>query len=149
MKLRHFIAGMVFTALSSAAIADLTPWEDYEVSEGVSNVTTIKVDSNMIDKYLEGLATTWAPTNDIAVELGQIESYNIYVSDLPNSGDFNVVLVVQMENAAALQPTKARFDAFMAKWSKESQKESDAVVVTYPNIRTITGEYLLREITFK
>jgi hypothetical protein len=37
----------------------------------------------------------------------------------------------------------------MAKWSKENQKKSDAIVVTYPNIRTITGEYLLREITFK
>lgn len=149
MKLRHFIAGMVFTAISSTAFADLDAWTDYDISEGVSNVTTIKVHSNMIDKYLEGLATTWAPSNDVAIELGQIKGYNIYVSDLPNSGDFNVVLVVQMENAAALQPSKARFDAFMAKWGKESQEKSDAVVVTYPDMRTITGEYLLREITFK
>ena len=149
MKLRHFIAGMIFTALSGTALADLDAWTDYDISEGVSNVTTIKVDSNMIDKYLEGLATTWAPSNDVAVELGQIKGYNIYVSDLPNSGDFNVILVTQMENAAALQPSKDRFDAFMAKWSKENQKKSDAVVVTYPNIRTITGEYLMREITFK
>jgi hypothetical protein len=76
-------------------------------------------------------------------------SYNIYVSELPNSGDFNVILVTTSENAAALQPSKERYDAFMQKWSEESQKKSDEVVKTYPNIRTITGEYLVREVTFK
>ena len=37
----------------------------------------------------------------------------------------------------------------MKKWSEESQKKSDEVVKTYPDIRTITGEYLVREVTFK
>ena len=42
----------------------------------------------MIDKYLEGLSKTWAPAGDVAIELGQIESYSIFVSDLPNSGEY-------------------------------------------------------------
>ena len=103
----------------------------------------------MIDKYLEGLKATWAPTNDIAVELGQIAGYSIYVSQLANSGDFNVVLVVEMNDAGDMQPNQEDYDAFMEKWSDESQKQSDVIVMTYPDIRTITGEYLLREITFK
>jgi hypothetical protein len=149
MKLRHVLAGIVLTGFASIASADLDAWTDYDISSGVSNVTTVKVDSNMIDKYLEGLKATWAPANDVAVELGQIEGYSIFVSQLANSGDFNVVLVVRMKDAADMQPNQADYDAFMNKWGEENQKLSDKIVVTYPDIRTITGEYLMREITLK
>ena len=149
MKLRFALAGIALTGFASAANADLDAWTDYDISSGVSNVTTVKVDSNMIDKYLEGLKATWAPSNDVAVELGQIEGYNIYVSELANSGDFNVILVVRMKDAADMQPNQANYEAFMKKWGAENQKLSDKIVVTYPDIRTITGEYLMREITFK
>ena len=149
MKIRQVLVGVVLTCVASIASADLDAWTDYDISSGVSNVTTVKVDSNMIDNYLEGINATWAPANDVAVELGQIEGYNIYVSELANSGDFNVILVVRMKDAADLQPNKEDYDAFMKKWGEENQKLSDKIVVTYPDIRTITGEYLMREITFK
>jgi hypothetical protein len=149
MKLRHLLVGLVLTGFVSTASADLEAWTDYDISSGITNVTTVKVDSNMINKYLEGLRTTWAPSNDVAVELGQIEGYNIYVSQLPASGDFNVILVVTMKSAADMQPNQEDYDAFMKKWGEENQALSEKVVVTYPGIRTITGEYLVREITFK
>ena len=149
MKLRHLFVGIVLTGFTSIANADLEAWKDYDIGSVLSNVTTVKVDSNMIDKYLEGLKATWAPANDVAVELGQIESYSIYVSQLANSGDFNVILVVRMKDAADMQPDQAEYEAFMKKWGEENQKRSDQIVMTYPDIRTITGEYLIREITFK
>ena len=149
MKLRHVLAGIVLTGCASIANADLDAWTDYDISSGVSNVTTVKVDSNMIDKYLEGLKATWAPANDVAVELGQIEGYNIYVSQLANSGDFNVILVVRMKDAADMQPNQEDYEAFMTKWGEAAREQSDKIVLTYPDIRTITGEYLMREITFK
>ena len=42
----------------------------------------------MIDKYLEGLSKTWVTGNKVAMELGQIEGYSIYVSELPDSGEY-------------------------------------------------------------
>ena len=149
MKLRHVLVGFFLTGLVSIASADLDAWTDYDISSGVSNVTTVKVDSNMIDKYLEGLKATWAPANDVAVELGQIESYSIFVSDLANSGDFNVILVVRFNDAADMQPNQEDYDAFMQQWGEENEALTDEVVLTYPDIRNITGEYLMREITFK
>ena len=149
MTIHKIIGALVLATFAGTASADLEQWKDYDLSTSISNVTTIKVDSNMVEKYLEGLRTTWAPTNEIAKELGQIEDYAIYVSELQNSGDFNVVLVVNMKSAADLQPSKDRDDAFMKKWGEENQKKSDKVVMTYPDIRTITGEYLLRQVTFK
>mgnify|MGYP007113700272 CR=1 FL=1 len=143
------LLGLVLSGVASVALADLEPWTDYTVSEGVTNVTTVKVDSNMIDKYLEGLSKTWAPANEIAKELGQIEGYWIHVSQLPNSGDFNVVLGIEFKDSAALQPDKAKYDAFMKKWGEENQKQSDEIVLTYPDIREIVGEYNMRSVTFK
>ena len=149
MKLRHLFTAVLLTGFTSIAAADLEAWTDYDISETVSNVTTVKVDSNMIDKYLEGLSKTWVTGNEVAKELGQIESYSIFVSELANSGDFNVVLVVNFADSDSLQPNKADYDAFMAKWSEENQATSEEIVPTYKGIREITGEYLMREITIK
>jgi hypothetical protein len=149
MKLRHLFTAVLLTGFTGIAAADLEAWTDYDIGTGVSNVTTVKVDSNMIDKYLEGLSKTWAPGNDVAISLGQMESYSIFVSDLPNGGDFNVVLVTNFTDASQLQPAQDQFEAFMTAWGEENQAINDEIVPTYPNIRTITGEYLMREVTFK
>jgi len=149
MKLRQLLTGFILASVASAALADLEPWTDYDISEGVTNVTTVKVDSNMIDKYLEGLKQSWAVANEVAKELGQIEGYWIHVSELPNSGDFNVVLGVDFKDSASLQPDKAQYDAFMKKWGEANRARSDELVMTYPDIREIVGEYYMRTITFK
>jgi hypothetical protein len=149
MKLRQVLTGFALACMTSVAVADLEPWTDYELSEGVTNVTTVKVDSNMIDKYLEGLRQTWVTSNEVAKELGQIEGYWIHVSELANSGDFNVVLGVEFKNSASLQPDKEKYDAFMKKWGEANQAKSDEIVLTYPGIREIVGEYYMRSVTFK
>lgn len=149
MKIRQVLLGAVLASFLNVASADLTPWTDYDIGTEVMSVTTVKVDSNMIDKYLEGLSQTWVTGNDIAVELGEMESYAIYVSQLPASGEFNVVLVVRFEDLSSFEPSQKRFDTFMKKWSDENKAASDVIVQTYPGIREITGEYLLREIKLK
>jgi hypothetical protein len=141
--------GFALAGVASVAFADLEPWTDYDISVGVTNVTTVKVDSNMIDKYLEGLSQTWVPANEVAKELGQIEGYWISVSELPNSGHFNVALGIEYKDAASLQPDKAKYEAFMKKWGEENQAKSDELVLTYPDIRKIVGEYYMRTITLK
>ncbi len=109
----------------------------------------IHVDANMIDYYLEGIRGTWVAASEAAKKLGHIESYSVYVSELPLSGDFNVVLVTRAKSAADLEPSKERYDAFMKAWGDANQEKNRATTKTYPGIRQITGEYRLREITFK
>ena len=149
MKLYQLLTAIILSSTASIALADFEPWTDYEVSEGITNVTTVKVDSNMIDNYLEGLSQSWAPANEIAKELGHIEGYWIHVSQLPNSGDFNVVLGIDFKDSAALQPDKAKYDAFMKKWGEANKERSDELVKMYPDIREIVGEYNMRSVTFK
>lgn len=71
-------------------------------------------------------------------------------SDLPQSGDFNLLLVVKFANTADLAPNKARYDAFMEKFGEEQNKKTtECAQKKYPAIRELTGQYYMREITLK
>ncbi len=135
---------------SAAALADLEPWKDYDQSDAVWSITTIRVQPNMDDAYLEGLAKTWVTTNEVAKKLGQIEEYEIYRSDIPQSGDFNLLLIVKFAKTEDLAPNKARYDAFMNEFGKARSDETTAFAQkNYPAMREITGQYLFRKITIK
>lgn len=136
--------------LSGIALADLEQWKDYDVSDTVLSISTIRVNANMDDAYLEGLRETWVKSNELAKKLGQITDYRIYRSDLPQSGDFNLVLIVEFANTADLAPNEAKYDAFVKQWTKERLDENQEMAQRdYPAMREITGQYLMREITLK
>ena len=124
-------------------------YEDYDIGTEVMVVTTVKVDANMSDVYLAGLKNSWVKAVKIQKELGFIKDWKIYGSDLPNSGNFNMLLIVTFNNGADLEPSKKKYDAFMKKWSEADEKMSNEISAKYPEVRTITGEYQLREILMK
>lgn len=135
---------------STSAFADLEPWRDYDQSDAVWSVTTIRVKPNMDDAYLEGLTKTWVATNEVAKKLGQIADYEIYRSDLPQSGDFNLLLIVKFAKTDDLAPNKARYDAFIKEFGKaQADQTTDFAQENYPAMREITGQYLFRKITVK
>lgn len=150
MYLKTTIPAACLLLVATMAVADLEPFTDYETSDQVYLVTTVKVESNMGDAYLEGLRETWIPGNEIAKELGQIEDYAIYRSQFGASGDFNLILVVTLSSAADMQPSKERYDAFMERMGQEaSDSSTEYARKNYPAMREITGSYMMREITIK
>ncbi|MFK8020432.1 MAG: hypothetical protein AB8B86_11720 [Pseudomonadales bacterium] len=150
MKIKLTLASLLLSLTSWAAFADLEPFVDYEMSDSVWALSTVKVDANMGDAYLEGLKKTWVASNEISKQLGHIESYSIFRSDLPQSGDFNLLLLTKFANTSDLAPNKKRYKEFMEKWGKENSDESTEISQkNYPGMRTITGDYLIREITIK
>jgi hypothetical protein len=146
------LVGLVFASGASAQMASLTYGEDYTVSQEVHSVTTIKVAPNRIDHYLAGLEQTWVPSLQISEEMGLSKGHAIYVSELPSSGDFNIVLVVVFENAA--QREKGNDPALAAELERRveeklSEEKGFELTEGYAQIREIVGEHLLREITLK
>lgn len=135
---------------SGSALADLEIYKDYDVSESFWSVQTIKVKSNMIDAYLEGIKKTWMSGCAVSKSLGQIEDCKIFVSDLPDSGDFNVLLLTKFKNDEMAAPNKARYDAFVSKFGAAQIKSTtEQAQRDYPAMREITGDYRLREVTLK
>lgn len=150
MNIKAIVLPVVLFLFSWPVSADLEPYKDYDLSEALWSTTLVKVNANMGDAYLEGIEKTWVASNKVAVELGQIEEFAIFRSELPASGDFNLMLVVKFANTSDLAPNKARYDAFMKKWGEKRQKESTNIAQKdYPAMRTIVGEYLLREVKMK
>ena len=150
MKLRNALVSVMLSLVAVGAAADLKPWTDYTESDEVYMITTIRVDSNMEDAYLEGIKKTWVPGQEAAKELGQIRDYGIYRSQLSEAGDFNLILVVTLNSAADMQPSKERYDALMKKMGEAFAEEStEYAQKNYPAMRTITGNYMMRKIEMK
>lgn len=149
MKALSTFAILGLLAVSQPSFAQLSLYEDYDISNNVTVVTTVKVDPNMADYYLEGLKSSWVEASEAAKKLGHIEDYAIYGSAFPASGDFNMVLLTSFKSMADLGPSKEKYDAFMKEWGAQNQKKTREITKTYPDVRTITGEYVLHEITMK
>lgn len=134
---------------SSNVLADLEVYKDYDLAESVAIMTTVKVDANMMDVYLEGLKETWVKGSEVAKDLGHIQGYKILRSELPLSGQFNLVLMTYFKNGSDLEPSKKKYKEFMKAWGRANEKKTKKIVKTYPDVRELTGEYLLREIMMK
>jgi hypothetical protein len=149
MQLRTALIALLLMLISQSAMAQLEPWTDYDVSKELWNITLVRVDPNMGDDYLEGIRETWVASNEVAKELGQIEDYSIYRSQLPQSGDVNLFLVVKFTDSSQLEPNKEEYAKFMQAWGEANQEKSREITKNYPSMREITGEYLVRNITMK
>ena len=149
MRLKLLLAALLLSLFSTSVLAQLEPYEDYMMSDELWNITMIKVDPNMGDDYLEGLRDTWVAANRVAKELGQIEDFFIYRSQLSESGDANLFLVTKFANSDQLDPNKAEYDKFMQAWGEANRDKTREVTKNYPSMRKITGEYLLRRIDIK
>ena len=149
MILKSALGMLLLLMVSSTALAQLEPWTDYDVSDALWNITLVKVDPNMGDDYLEGLRDTWVAANRVAKELGQIEDYAIYRSQLPESGHVNLFLVVKYANSSQLDPNKEEYDKFMKAWGEANRDKTREITKNYPAMRKITGEYMVRKIDIK
>ena len=149
MQLKLLLTALLLTLFSTSALAQLDPFTDYEISDELWNITLVKVDPNMGDDYLEGLRDTWVAANKVAKELGQIEDFMIFRSQLPESGHANLFLVIKYANSDSLDPNKEEYDKFMEAWGNANEAQTREITKNYPAMRKITGEYLTRKITIK
>ncbi|WP_300420260.1 hypothetical protein [uncultured Hyphomonas sp.] len=141
---------ITFSIGLTPAQAQLEPFTDYEISDAVWEIGTIKVKTNAGDHYLEGLKATWVRGAEISKELGYIEDYSIYSSITPESGDFNLLLVTKYASLADMAPSKEKYEAIMdALGQEQADADSKRALETYPELREITGSYIVHEIDLK
>jgi len=150
MRLKFLsLAASAALFFSTSSWAEFEQFKDYELNDEVVNMTTVKVKAGKGEDYLEGLVQTWVASNEVAKDLGQIKDFAIYVSRLPESGDFNVVLLITMDSIGDFVVTKKDADAWRKKWGERQFKQSKEIAKNYPELRTITGEYLLSRVELK
>lgn len=118
----------------------------------VWNITFIRTHANMGEDYLKGITKTWKASMDGLVKEGVIKSFKILYGDAFGASDFDIMLMVEYPNFAAMDPNPVMEakSAAVEKRIKDGMGESyDKTIVNYTNLRDILGSKTFREIYLK
>ena len=145
-------AASVCSAQSSAKAAvnpASTTQTNAPYTEGaVWQITMVRTKPGMSDDYLKTLAKTFKATSDEAKKQGIITDYKILSGEAATPQDFNLLLMVEYPNMAALDGLREKTDPIFDKiiGTEDQQRQ---MAVKRVEIRDITGDKLMREITLK
>ena len=134
--------------ISNFAFAEI--YEDYEPSEQHIQLTVISVEPNYVDNYLVNLKKTWVRSMEIQKELGYVEDFGVYTSEVANSP--NVWLTVTYENMAAMQPNEDRWNKvneILEERYSEDEQELDQIAKGYEEIRKMVDYQIINRVNFK
>jgi hypothetical protein len=108
----------------------------------------VKTKAGMSDDYLKALARIFKSTNDEQKRQGIITDYKILVGGAATQQDYDILLMVEYPNMAALDNLRDKTDPIDAKMvgSEDQQRQ---LAVKRMEIREIMGDKLMREITLK
>jgi len=135
----------VFAALTGLCQAQ----SEAPYTEGsVWNVTMVKTKPGMGDDYLKGIAKSFKAQLDEAKKQNLVLDYKVLLGDASNPQDFNILLMVESKNMAALDNAREKFDPISKKISG-SADEQRATATKRLEIRDIMGAKLMREVTLK
>ena len=139
---------MLLVSMLVFSISAFTQEEDTrEFADGVIELTTVKVKTNFLQQYLDGIEQTWVASSEIQKEMGIISNYNVYVG---NDGS-TVYLTVTYPSWANKAPWSDEQTAeFEEKFRKIiSQEDNVQLAQGYEDIREIVSVELIGQLVFK
>ncbi len=108
----------------------------------------VKAKAGMGDEYLKGLAKTFKGAMDEAKKQDLIMDYKILLGPPATPQDFDILLMVESKNMAALDNAREKFDP-IARKIEGTPDQQRATQTKRLEIREIMGSKLMREITLK
>ncbi len=141
---------IVALAALSLGIASLcSAQSDAPYTEGpVWNITMVKAKYGLGDEYVKGLAKTFKSSLEEAKKQDLILDYKILLGTAATPQDFDILLMVESKNMAALDNAREKFDP-IARKTVGTPDEQRGMAVKRLDIREIMGSKLMREITLK
>ncbi|HYT21321.1 MAG TPA: hypothetical protein VEW05_13955 [Candidatus Polarisedimenticolia bacterium] len=141
------IAALVALSLGIASLCSAQ--SDAPYTEGpVWNITMVKVKPGMGDEYLKGLAKTFKGSLEEAKKQNLVLDYKILLGNAATPQDFDILLMVESKNMAALDNGREKFDP-IARKTVGTTDQQQAIQVKRLDVREIMGTKLMREITLK
>jgi hypothetical protein len=149
MRITKKLQIVALAALSLGIASICSAQSDAPYTEGsVWNITMVKAKPGMTDEYLKGLANTFKRSLDEAKKQNLILDYKILLGDVATPQDFEILLMVESKNMAALDNAREKFDPITRKIVGTTDQQQ-AIQVKRLDIREIMGTKLMREITLK
>ncbi len=118
-----------------------------EFADGVIELTTVKVKTNFLQNYLDGIEQTWVAAAKIQQEMGIISNYNVYIG---NDGS-TVYLTMTYPSWANKAPwTDEQTAEFQKKFNETiTQEDNIQLSQSYEDIREIVSVELIGRLIFK
>jgi hypothetical protein len=149
MKITKKLQILALAALSLGIASLCSAQSDAPYTEGpVWNITMVKAKSGMTDEYLKGLAKTLKGTLDEAKKQNLVLDYKILLGNAATPQDFDILIMVESKNMAALDNGREKFDPIARKVVGTTDQQQ-SMAVKRLDIREIIGSKLMREITLK
>jgi hypothetical protein len=151
-------ASLILIIISALAVATVCPAQSSSTASGGSNapyvegpvwdITLIRTKAGMSDDYVKNLAGAYKATSEEAKKQGIIVDYKILLGDAANRDDFDIMLMVEYKNMAALDGLREKTDPIARKLigSEDVMKQAAS---KRTEIRDILGTKTMREITLK
>jgi len=145
MKTRIALLTIVLTlAFSARSFA-----QEKTYTEGsVWTLSFVKTNSGMGVAYINSLKSTWKAVQDEAVKQGLILSYKILDGTAATPDDYNMVLMIEYKNLAAMEGQDAKWEAIQAKVVGNQDAQAKLRDVRSSQ-RTMFGQKVLREVVYK
>lgn len=140
-----------FMAIVLAALALPTDGvaQERPYTEGtVWDVSYVRTAPGQFDAYLRDLTAHWKRVNDEAIRQGHIVSYKILTAQPSDRDDWNLMLLVEYPNMAALDNAAEKFDPLVAQVFG-SIPASEEATVERSQLREILGGKLARELRLR
>src|SRR6202011_1330612 len=112
------------------------------------DVTLVRTKAGMSDDYIQNLAGAYKATSEEEKQQGVILDYKIFLGDAANRDDFDIMLMVEYKNMAALDGLREKTDPIARKLigGEDVMKQASAKRM---EIREILGTKTMREVTLK
>lgn len=104
----------------------------------------VRVKPGMADRYDNDLRANWKRTMDEAKRQGLILSYKTLYSQPGDRDDWDVLVMVEYRNMAALDHLRERFDPIMTRMMGD-QGERESRSLKREEVREVVGGRLARE----
>jgi hypothetical protein len=144
---KHIFAAMMALSLSFAG--SIAAQSDAPYTEGsVWTMSMVKTKTGMTDDYMKNLAHAFRPVMEEAKKQHTILSYKILLGDAANGQDFDVLLMLEYKNMAALDNLRDKMDPILKKVVGEQDARRQAQVKR-GETREVLGTKTLREIRVK
>lgn len=111
-------------------------------------LTMIKTKAGLDDNYFRQISGTVKPIYDEEKKQKIILDYKILSGDSVGRDDFNILIMVQYPNMAALDGLRDKMDPLIEK-VMGSEEQRNATAVKRLDVREILGAKTMREITLK
>jgi hypothetical protein len=114
----------------------------------VWEVQMIRAKYGLEDDYFNNLRATLKNPLDEAKKQKVILDYKIFFGEAASPQDYNVMILVEFQNMAAFDDLRERLDPILVK-AAGSVGQQTQIQIKRMDVREVTGEKVMREITLK